>query len=358
MTLTIASVLNDSHYALGAWQTDQAKTLAFMTQFNTDAELIAYLQKNKANPAVTGPVANDFPPWAVSAMGDQVGSNAAYLTTELAPIIVEAAAMGWDQGHLNNAIAQTPYYQAHNQTQLLWQTKSTADKAAAVDAIQTQMANDVRSMYGPNLTNVNGMDISFNGLRQSAEYIAAGGEPYEIWKYSAQRNAESIANTPAAQTVTAATRQAGQQTTDISNLTQQLGDTWRQWVGEGYPPPQDIGQWAHDINMNTRSTADFLNLAKQTSSQLYVNKPQNLDYTSWAQQPKSVIGGTLELPAVKDSDLLLQSYLRGNIANLGDLKLAAQQDPRYDGTVTARDQAMQLGTHVLSTWGLAPGPGL
>jgi hypothetical protein len=358
MTLTIASVLNDSHYALGAWQTDQAKTLAFMTQFNTDAELIAYLQQNKANPAVTGPLANDFPQWAVSAMGDQVGSSAAYLNTELAPIIVEAAAMGWDSAHLNNAVQQTPYYQAHNQSQLTWQTKSVADKAAAVDAIQVQMANDVRSFYGPNLTNVNGMDISFNGLRQSAEYIAQGGETYDVWKYGAQRAAESIPNTPASQQITSLARQAGQQTSDVSNLAQQLGNTWRQWVGDTYPPPQDIQRWATDINMNVRSQADFVNLAKQTSQQLYTNKPANLDYASWVTQPKSVISGTLEMPSVADSDLLLQSYLRGNIANLGDLKLAAQQDPRYDATVTARDQATQLGSHLLSTWGLASGPGM
>jgi len=356
MSLTIAQVLNDSHYALSAWQTDQAKVLGYMTQFSTDNELIAYLQQNKANGAVVGGLTADFPEWAVSAMGDLVGSNAAYLKTEIAPIIVEAAAVGWDPTHLNNAITATPYYQAHNQNQLEWQTKSVADKSAAVDQIQAQMATDVRNMYGPNLTSANGMDISFNGLRQSAGFIAAGGENYDVWKYSAQRAAEAIPNTPAAQAVTATTRQAGQQATDISNLTQQLGDTWRQWVGDSYPP-QDLAGWAQRINMNQASMADFLNTAKTMSAQLYVNKPANLDYASWVQQPKSVISGSLELPSVNDSDLLLQSYLRGNIPNLGDLKLAAQQDPRYDATVQARDNATQLGSHLLSTWGLAPGTG-
>jgi hypothetical protein len=202
------------------------------------------------------------------------------------------------------------------------------------------------------------MDISFAGLRSSAEYIASGGETYDVWKFQAQQTAQNIPNTPAAQQVVSAKKAAGQEGVNVANLTQQLGDTWRQWVGETYPPPQDIQKWASDISMNVRSTADFLNLAKQTGKDLYPNKPPNLDYASWVSQPKSVLAGTLELPTVPDSDLLLQSYLRGNIANLGDLKLAAQQDPRYDATVTATTQATQLGSHLLSTWGLASGPGL
>jgi hypothetical protein len=351
MSLTLASVLNDSHYALSAWQTDQSKVLAYMTQFNTDNDLIAYLQANKNNAAVVGGLTTDFPQWGVSAMGDQVGASAAYLNTELAPIIIEAAAMGWDSAHLTNAIQQTPYYQAHNQTQLQWQTKSPADKDASIGQLATQIADTYRQEFGVQAP------TDINVYRGLAEAVASGTEDINYVNYQVRQLAEASPNTPAAQNVTALQRQAGQQATDISNLTQQLGDTWRQWMGDQYPP-QDLAGWAQKINMNQASMADFLNTAKTMSAQLYANKPANLDYASWIQQPKSVIGGTLELPSVKDSDLLLQSYVRGNIANLGDLKLAAQQDPRYDATVTARDQATQLGSHLLSTWGLASGPGL
>jgi hypothetical protein len=358
LALTLAQVLNDSHYALGAWSDNQAFALQAMTNFSNDNDLIAYLQANKNNSQITGNLSANFPEWAIQGMGQLAGADAAYLRTELAPIIVQAAAQGMPAADLRNAIEQTPYYQQHNATQLSWQTASAADRSAAIDKIQTQMANDVQAMYGPGTTFVNGMDISFAGLRSSAEYIASGGETYDVWRFQANQTAQNIPNTPAAQQVVSAKKAAGQEGVNVANLTQQLGDTWRQWVGETYPPPQDIQKWASDISMNVRSTADFLNLAKQTGKDLYPNKPPNLDYASWVQQPKSVLAGTLELPTVPDSDLLLQSYLRGNIANLGDLKLAAQQDPRYDATVTATTQARQLGSQVLSTWGLAPGPGL
>ena len=358
MTLTLAQVMNDSHYALSAWQTDAATVQSYMTRFNTDNDLIAYLQANRNNAGITGGLSNDFPPWAVSALGDQVGSSAAYLNTDLAPIIIEAAAQGWDSAHLTNAIQQTPYYQSHNATQLAWQTMPAADRSASIDKIQTQMANDARALYGPDWTSGAIPGLTFDGLRQAAELVASGGLTYDVWKYETQRAAESAPNTPAAQAVASQRKAAGQQAVDISNLTDQLRQTWQQWVGTSYPPPTDLAQWATDINGNVRSQADFVNLARSTSAQLYTNKPQNLDYASWVSQPKSVISGTLELPSVDDSDLLLQSYLRGNIANLGDLRLAAQQDPRYDQTFTARQQATQLGSNILSTWGFAPGTGL
>lgn len=356
MALTLAQVLNDSHYALGAWQTDSARVQQYMTQFNTDNDLIAYLQKNKDNVAATGQLDANFPQWAVSAVADKVGANAAYLNTELAPILIQAAAQGMPAAQLENLITNTPYYQQHNNTQLSWQTKSTADKAVAISLQQAQMAKDARDLYGPDWTSGAIPGLTYDGLHAAAEMVASGAITYDVWRFQTQRAAESASNTPAARAVVTAQRQVGQQATDVSNLTQRLGDTWRQWMGDQYPP-QDLGGWAQKIYMNQASEADFLNNAKTMSQQLYVNKPANLDYASWVQQPKSLIAGTLELPSVKDSDLLLQSYLRGNIANLGDLKLAAQQDPRYDGTVTARDQMTQLGSHLLSTWGLASGPG-
>jgi hypothetical protein len=357
MSLTIAQVLNDSHYALGGWQTDQAKVLQYMTQFNTNNDLIAYLQQNKNNPAVVGPVTAEFPQWAVSAMGDQVGTNAAYLTTEIAPIIIEAAAQGWPLEHLQNAISQTPYYQAHSQAQLTWQTKSVADRNVDIGLLQARMAKDARDLYGPDWTSGAIPGLTFEGLHAAAEMVASGGMTYDVWHFETQRAAETASNTPAARAVVDAQAAVGQRATDVANLTQRLGDTWRTWVGDQYPP-QDLAGWAQRINMNQASEADFVASAKTMSAGLYPNKPRDLDYTSWVQQPKSLIAGTLEMPTVKDSDLLLQSYLRGNIANLGDLKLAAQQDPRYDATVTARDQMTQLGSHILSTWGFAPGAGL
>lgn len=359
MTLSLAAVLNDSHYAFGAWSDNQAFMLQAMTNFSNDNDLIAYLQANRNNPQITGNLSQNFPPWALQALGDQVGASAAYLNTELAPIIVEAAAQGWDSAHLTNAIQQTPYWQSHNNQQLSWQTLSPAERSAQVDKIQAQMANDVTAMYGPGLTFVNGMDISFAGLRSSAEYIASGGETYDVWRFQANQTAQNIPNTPAAQQVMSAQKAAGAQAVNVSTLTQQMGDTWRQWVGDQYPPPADLAAQAAKVSMNQMSMADFINNAKSTAAQLYPNKPANLDYATWVQQPKSVISGTLELPSVKDSDLLLQSFIRpGSTMNLGDLKLAAQQDPRYDATVTATTQARQLGTQILSSWGLAPGPGL
>jgi hypothetical protein len=359
VSLSLAQVFNDTHYALGAWSDNQAFMQQAMTNFSSDNDLIAYLQANRNNPQVTGNLSANFPPWALQALGDQVGASAAYLNTELAPIIVEAAAQGWDSAHLTNAIQQTPYWQSHNNQQLSWQTLSPAERSAQVDKIQAQMSNDVQAMYGPGTTFVNGMDISFAGLRSSAEYIASGGETYDVWRFQANQTAQNIPNTPAAQQVVSAKKAAGQEGVNVANLTQQLGDTWRQWVGTQYPPPQDIQQWASDISNNRNSMAAFVTLAKTTSANLYPNKPTELDYNSWVQQPKSVISGTLELPAVNDNDLLLQSFLRpGSTMNLGDLKLAAQQDPRYDGTVTATQQARQLGSQMLSTWGFASGPGL
>jgi hypothetical protein len=364
VALTLASVLNDFWWATGnvtgssVYPPSLAAAQQMMSSFNTDTDLINYVKAHAQDPAIVSGATAAVPQWVVAALGDQVGASAAYLTTPLAPIIIEAAAQGWDSAHLTNAIQQSPYYQQHNQTQLAWQTLSPADRSAQVDKIQAQMAADVTAMYGPDNTFVNGMDISFAGLRSSAEYIASGGETYDVWRFQANQTAQNIPNTPAAQQVMSARKAAGQEGVNVANLTQQLGDTWRQWVGDQYPPPQDIQKWASDISMNVRSTADFLNLAKQTGKDLYPNKPPNLDYASWVQQPKSVLAGTLELPAVADSDLLLQSYLRGNIANLGDLKLAAQQDPRYDATVGATQQARQLGGNILSTWGFAPGSGL
>src|SRR5439155_26136156 len=96
MALSLAQVLNDSHYALGAWSDNQAFMLQAMTNFSNDNDLIAYLQANRDNPQITGNLSANFPPWALQALGDQVGASAAYLNTELAPIIVEAAAQGWD----------------------------------------------------------------------------------------------------------------------------------------------------------------------------------------------------------------------------------------------------------------------
>src|SRR5882762_1496549 len=204
MALTLAAVLNDTHYALGAWSDNQAFALQAMTNFSNDNDLIAYLQANRNNPSVTGNLSGNFPEWAIQGMGQLAGADAAYLRTELAPIIVQAAAQGMPAADLRNAIEQTPYYQQHNQTQLAWQTASAADRSAAIDKIQAQMANDVTAMYGPGLTFVNGMDISFAGLRSSAEYIASGGETYDVWKFQANQTAQNIPNTPAAQQIMAA----------------------------------------------------------------------------------------------------------------------------------------------------------
>lgn len=359
MALSLAQVLNDTHYALGAWSDNQAFLQQAMTGFATDNDLITYLQANRNNPQITGNLSQNFPPWALQALGDQVGASAAYLNTELAPIIVEAAAQGWDSAHLTNAIQQTPYWQQHNNQQLSWQTLSPAERSAQVDKIQAQMAADVQAMYGPGNTFVNGMDISFAGLRASAEYIASGGETYDVWRFQANQTAQNIPNTPAAQQVMAARKSAGQEAVNVSNITQQLGDTWRAWMGDQYPPPADLAAQASRISMNQMSMADFLNNAKTMSAQLYPNKPANLDYSSWVQQPKSVLAGTLELPSVKDSDLLLQSFIRpGSTMNLGDLKLAAMQDPRRDATLEQKQQSTQAATQILSTWGLAPGQGL
>jgi len=363
MSLSLAAVLNDYWWATGnvtgssVYPPSLAQAQQYMAQWNSDADFINWVKAHATDQAVVGGATGAVPQWVVSAMGDQVGSSAAYLNTELAPIIIEAAAQGWDAAHLQNAIQQTPYYQSHSQTQLQWQTMSTADKSASIDKIQAQMFNDARALYGPDWTSGAIPGLTFEGLRTAAELVASGGLTYDVWRFETQQSAESAANTPAARAVVATQRQAGQQAVDISNLTQQLGDTWRQWVGDQYPP-QDLGGWAQRINMNQASMADFVASAKTMSAGLYPNKPRDLDYVSWAQQPKSIIQGTLELPSVADSDLLLQSYLRGNIANLGDLKLAAQQDPRYDGTVTATQQMRQLGGNILSTWGFAPGPGL
>jgi hypothetical protein len=364
MALTLAQVLNDYWWATGnvtgssVYPPSLAQAQQYMAQFNNDNDFINWVKAHATDQAVVGGATGAVPQWVVSAMGDQVGSSAAYLNTELAPIIIEAAAQGWDAAHLQNAIQQTPYYQSHSQTQLAWQTMSTADKSASIDKIQAQMFNDARALYGPDWTSGAIPGLTFEGLRTAAQLVASGGLTYDVWHFETQQAAEGAANTPAARAVVATQRAAGQQGVDIANLTQQLGDTWRQWVGDQYPPPQDIQQWASDITNNKNSMAAFTQLAKTTAANLYPNKPTELDYRSWVQQPKSVISGTLELPSVADSDLLLQSYLRGNIANLGDLKLAAQQDSRYDGTVGATQQARQLGSQLLSTWGFASGSGL
>lgn len=368
MALTLAQVLNDYWWATGnvtgssVYPPSLAAAQQYMATFNNDNDLIAFVKAHATDQAVVGGATAAVPPWVVSALGDQVGSSAAYLNTPLAPIIIEAAAQGWDSAHLTNAIQQSPYYQQHNQTQLAWQTMSTADKSGAIDKIQAQMFNDARALYGPDWTSGAIPGLTFEGLRTAAELVASGGLTYDVWHFETQQSAESAANTPAARAVVSVQRAAGQQGADISNLTQQLGDTWRQWVGTQYPPPADLASWAQGINMNTpgRSMADFVTNAQNFSNSLYAaaGKPTNVDYATWVTQPKSVIQGTLELPSVADSDLLLQSYLRGNIANLGDLKLAAQQDPRYDETVTATQQARQLGSQMLLTWGFASGPGL
>jgi len=53
LALTLAQVLNDSHYALGAWSDNQAFALQAMTNFSNDNDLIVYLQANRNNTAVT-----------------------------------------------------------------------------------------------------------------------------------------------------------------------------------------------------------------------------------------------------------------------------------------------------------------
>jgi hypothetical protein len=364
MALTLASVLNDFWWATGnvtgssVYPPSLAAAQQMMSSFNTDTDLINYVKTHAQDPAIVSGATAAVPQWVVSALGDQVGASAAYLNTPLAPIIIEAAAQGWDSAHLTNAIPQSPHNPQHNHTQLTWQTASAADRSAAIDQMQSKMAMEAKNLYGPDWTGGAIPGLTFEGLRTAAELVASGGMTYDVWQFMTQKAAESAPNTPAAQQVLAARKQVGQEAVSVSNLTQRLGDTWRQWVGDQYPPPADLAAQASRISMNQMSEADFLNTAKTMSQQLYPNKPPNLDYASWVQQPKSVLAGTLELPSVADSDLLLQSYLRGNIANLGDLKLAAQQDPRYDGTVGATQQARQLGTNILSTWGFAPGSGL
>jgi hypothetical protein len=365
MALTLAQVLNDYWWATGnvtgtsVYPPSLAAAQQYMSSFNSDNDLINYVKAHANDQAVVGGATAAVPSWAVSAMGDQVGASAAYLNTPLAPIIIEAAAQGWDAAHLQNAIQQSPYYQQNNATQLSWQTMSAADREIAIDNVQTKMAADAVALYGPDWTSGAIPGLTFAGLRQAAELVASGGETYDVWHWLTQQSAQSAQGTPAAQQVMAAKKAAGAEAVSVSNIAQQLGDTWRQWVGDATPPPQNLQQWASNISMNVQSQADFLNLAKSTAEQLYPNKPANLDYSSWVQQPKSVIAGTLELPSVADSDLLLQSFIRpGSTMNLGDLKLAAQQDPRYDQTQTATTQARQLGSQLLSTWGFAPGSGL
>jgi hypothetical protein len=351
----MAQVLNDFHYAVGSWPTDPAFLQQGMT-WPDDNSLIAWLQQNKNNPGVTGPTSQAFPPSMVSALGDQVGAGAAYLNTDLAPIIIEAAAQGWDATHLTNAIQQTPYYQSHTATQLAWQTKSAADRSAAVGQLAVQIEGIYRQQFGTQAPQ------DPNTYAAIAQEVASGNETIEYVTMQVQQLAEKTPNTPAAQAVAALQKQAGQAGADIANTAQQLTQTWQQWVGTTYPPPQDIQQWAQGINMNTPgyTQAGFLQLAKTTANNLYPNKPSELDYTSWAQQPKSVLAGTWEQAAIPDTDLLLQSYLSpgSKIANLGDLKIAAQQDPRYDQTQQAKTQATQLGSQILSTWGFAGGSGL
>jgi hypothetical protein len=359
LALSLAQVLNDTHYALGAWSDNQVFLQQAMTGFATDNDLIAYLQANKNNPQITGNLSQNFPPWALQALGDQVGASAAYLNTELAPIIVEAAAQGWDSAHLTNAIQQTPYWQQHNNQQLSWQTQSPAERSVVIDQMQAKMAAEARNLYGPDWTGGAIPGLTFEGLRTAAELVSSGGMTYDVWQYMTQKAAESAPNTPAAQAVMQTRKQAGQEAVNVSNIAQRLGDTWRAWMGDQYPPPADLAAQAQKISMNLMSEADFLKNAKTMSAQLYPNKPANLDYSSWVQQPKSVLAGTLELPSVKDSDLLLQSFIRpGSTMNLGDLKLAAMQDPRRDATLEQKQQSTQAATQILSTWGLAPGPGL
>src|SRR6266481_5233696 len=196
MALTLAAVLNDYWWATGnvtgssVYPPSLAQAQQYMTQWNSDADFINWVKAHATDQAVVGGATGDFPQWVVSAMGQQVGSSAAYLNTPLAPIIIEAAAQGWPAAELQNAIQQTPYYQQHNATQLQWQTMSTADQSGAIDKIQAQMFNDARALYGPAWTSGAIPGLTFEGLRTAAQLVASGGLTYDVWHFETQQSAE------------------------------------------------------------------------------------------------------------------------------------------------------------------------
>lgn len=356
--MTFAQALDTWYKTIGRYPTTLAGAEASMNA-PSQAWLASWLQQhaNDTGPGQVGTGPTTFPDWAIQQLASQVGADAAYLTIpELAPIIVDAVANGKDPAELQAAVENTDYWKQTTATALAWQTMSPADQQATIQKLQVTLADQYQAEYGT--------QPPLSQFLNDATQIASGKETQDYWNFNTKLAAEGQAGTPAANSILSAQKQVGAETTAVSNLTNTLQTDWQTWLGNSLQPPSSgpnsLADWANKINMNQASQADFDNYLKTYSQGVYPNKPVNLPYQQWVSQPKSVIGSTLEIDptSVSDNDLLLQSYLTGKYQNLGDLKLAAQQDPRFDKTQTAVTAARQVGTQLLSTWGFGQGSGL
>lgn len=351
MAISAAEVLHAWFKVSGAYPPTEAQLEADMRNFDTVGELEDRLSSDLGVPgrSPTGP--STLPRFAERRMREEVGQFAAYLSVpELTPILVQSAAENWEPSKLRARVETTDYFQKTTQRQRQWELLSDAEKRQTQQRWRVQVMQTLRSIYGPEHVEQQGWSLDHPKVQRWAEDLARGRQTEELFTFAHRGAAEGIEGTPAHTARVEEMKEAGAEEVAQENLRGDLAETWRTWLGSHVSPPADLKTWAENINANRRSMQDFEDFVKQTAGSLYPEKPENVSYREFVSPAKTILARTLELGVVPDDEPLLNSYVRGEVPSLAELKERARRDPRFARTSAARKDARQAATSVLDQW--------
>lgn len=297
------------------------------------------------------PFGTGAPDWIIRAMGPQIGVYATYLKVdELAGILIQGTAEGWDAAKLQARIQNTAYWKRTTEQQRSWNLLSPAEQAEAIARQKVRVMQTLEKYYGVTKTGELNYTLNDSRVTRWATDLAQGTQSYDIFDYAINQAARGIPGTPAYDALVEQMKQEDRTQVDISNMAFRLRDSWNNWVGTNITPP-DLNIWAQNIVANQRSEADFANYIRTVSQSLFPNKPEWVSYDDWVKPARAVLSKMFETSVIPDDDPLLQSYVHGETASLADLALHARRDSRFETTTAATKEARSIGSDLLRQFG-------
>lgn len=340
--LELSQVLWAIAVELKRWPASTYELNTLASRFSDVNQLRSWIRRNgRRGKGLT----SGAPSWLINMMSGELGRDAQWLAIpDVAWVMMRGAAEGWDESKIQAAIETTTWWKGRNDTQRTWQRLLPGEKEQLIQSTIGRISQSLRELYGLDQMKSRGWHLKAADLRTWASEIASGGKPFEIWFLEQRSSAEKIEGTPAQKALVEDLRDARRELMNVEEITGQLEEEWRNWIGTGISPRrEDMAAWAKRINEFANSRQDFLDHLKETAQSLYPNKPQNAPYSLWAQPAKQLIGQLLDLGDVPDDDPVLQSYVQGQIPSLAELRLRVMRDPRVAKAGWWREQQQGVG---------------
>ncbi len=254
-------------------------------------------------------------------------------TPEVKRLILEGYFEGWTNNEFIGNYQQTDYYNSLSDLARQWNGKSETEKAQAISEKSAELVDLYRAQWGRDPDG----GIDNTDIVRSAEAILKGEMGQDEWKFHTRTAAEGVDTTPAARDQAQETRDQGEQSVTISNLSGFAKDEWRKWMGPTEMPTEFAERWGQDLYWNRKSQED-LDLALSNLSQgTWEAKPENVTWEEWAAPVKSRIKSYLELPSIDDNDALLGSIMGTGLTGQ-DATMAIRNDPRFRSTTRLYDE--------------------